>query len=47
MSLDGVATAKNYDEAVTLLGDAVTFVRPHTIEDVIAERKQRLRDHLG
>jgi hypothetical protein len=34
------------DDALKRLGAHVTFVRPHTIEEVLAERKQRFREYL-
>lgn len=45
-TLDAIAGAKTYEDAVALLGDALTFVRPHTIEDSIAAQKARFRAYL-
>lgn len=44
--LDAIASATSYDDAIARLGDRIEWVRPHSIDDLIAERRQRLRDAL-
>jgi hypothetical protein len=45
--VEHIGNANTYEDAIARLGGAVEFVRPHTIEDVIAARKQKLRDYLA
>lgn len=41
-----LVSVASYDDAVALLGPEVKFVKPHTIEDVIDQRKERFRAYL-
>jgi hypothetical protein len=45
--LDVVRSAPSYEGALVRLGDAVRFVTPHTIEDVIEARRRRFREYLA